>query len=43
MFAPSRSKVFFEARGKDNREWMMRREQLSPRYTKSLSELLGVK
>ncbi|WP_305121617.1 translesion error-prone DNA polymerase V subunit UmuC [Aeromonas sp. SG16] len=36
-------KVFFGARGKDNREWMMKREHLSPRYTTSVRELLAVK
>ncbi|QLH69121.1 translesion error-prone DNA polymerase V subunit UmuC [Aeromonas veronii] len=36
-------KVFFGARGKDNREWMMKREHLSPRYTTALAELLVVK
>ncbi len=32
-------KVFFGARGKDNREWMMKREHLSPRYTTMHTEL----
>ncbi len=32
-------KVYFAARGKDTKEWTMRREQLSPRYTTSLDEL----
>ncbi|MCE9955602.1 MULTISPECIES: DUF4113 domain-containing protein [Aeromonas] len=36
-------KVFFAARGRDTREWMMKREQLSPRYTTSFCELLAVK
>ncbi|EPC3544770.1 translesion error-prone DNA polymerase V subunit UmuC [Aeromonas hydrophila] len=36
-------KVFFGSRGKDNREWMMKREHLSPRYTTSVRELLAVK
>ncbi|MFR9719072.1 translesion error-prone DNA polymerase V subunit UmuC [Aeromonas diversa] len=32
-------KVYFAARGQDTREWMMKREQLSPRYTTELTEL----
>ncbi|WP_429169298.1 DUF4113 domain-containing protein [Aeromonas hydrophila] len=36
-------KVYFAARGRDTREWMMKREQLSPRYTTALSELPVVK
>jgi len=32
-------KIFFAARGCDAREWMMKREQLSPRYTTALGEL----
>ena len=36
-------KVYFAARGQDTREWMMKREQLSPRYTTCLSELPEVK
>ncbi|KAE9635989.1 translesion error-prone DNA polymerase V subunit UmuC [Aeromonas veronii] len=36
-------KVFFGTRGKDNREWMMKREQLSPRYTTKLLEVPMVK
>lgn len=32
-------KVYFAARGRDTREWMMKREQLSPRYTTALAEL----
>ena len=36
-------KVYFAARGVDRREWMMKREQLSPRYTTALDELLVVK
>lgn len=32
-------KVYFAARGRDTREWMMKREQLSPRYTTVLAEL----
>lgn len=32
-------KVYFATRGRDTREWMMKREQLSPRYTTELSEL----
>ncbi|HHO0771168.1 TPA: translesion error-prone DNA polymerase V subunit UmuC [Aeromonas hydrophila] len=35
--------VYFAARGRDTREWMMKREQLSPRYTTMLSELPIVK
>ncbi|WP_236759494.1 DUF4113 domain-containing protein [Aeromonas veronii] len=29
-------KVYFAARSRDIREWMMKREQLSPRYTTAL-------
>ncbi|HHQ4530594.1 TPA: translesion error-prone DNA polymerase V subunit UmuC [Aeromonas hydrophila] len=36
-------KVYFAARGRDTREWMMKREQLSPRYTTCLNELPSVK
>lgn len=36
-------KVYFAARGQENREWIMKREQLSPRYTTSLHELPIVK
>ncbi|WP_301952998.1 DUF4113 domain-containing protein [Aeromonas hydrophila] len=36
-------KVYFGARGRDTREWMMKREQLSPRYTTALGELPVVK
>ena len=36
-------KVYFAARGRDTREWMMKREQLSPRYTTTLDELPVVK
>ena len=36
-------KVYFAARGRDTREWMMKREQLSPRYTTALGELPVVK
>ncbi|WP_421279846.1 translesion error-prone DNA polymerase V subunit UmuC [Aeromonas taiwanensis] len=36
-------KVYFAARGRDTREWMMKREQLSPRYTTCISELPEVK
>lgn len=32
-------KVYFAARGPNTREWMMKREQLSPRYTTELKEL----
>jgi DNA polymerase V len=32
-------KTFFAARGQDRSEWMMKREQLSPRYTTCISEL----
>ncbi|MCJ8220088.1 DUF4113 domain-containing protein [Aeromonas veronii] len=32
-------KVYFGARGRDTSEWMMKREQLSPRYTTSLTEI----
>ncbi|MFQ2027300.1 DUF4113 domain-containing protein [Aeromonas veronii] len=28
-------KVYFGARGRDTREWMMKQGQLSPRYTTS--------
>ncbi|MGL6475239.1 translesion error-prone DNA polymerase V subunit UmuC [Aeromonas hydrophila] len=37
------SKVYFAARGRDTREWMMKREQLSPRYTTCFNELPAVK
>ena len=36
-------KIYFAARGRDNREWMMKREKLSPRYTTCLSELPAAK
>ena len=36
-------KVYFAARGCDTKEWMMKREQLSPRYTTMISELPIVK
>lgn len=36
-------KVFFATRGRDTREWMMKREQLSPRYTTSVKDLPTVK
>ncbi|WP_421229623.1 DUF4113 domain-containing protein [Aeromonas enteropelogenes] len=36
-------KVYFAARGRDTREWMMKREQLSPPYTTALGELPVVK
>lgn len=36
-------KVYFAARGSDTREWMMKREQLSPRYTTSINELPAAK
>jgi DNA polymerase V len=36
-------KVYFAARGRDSREWMMKRENLSPRYTTVLDELPVVK
>ena len=36
-------KVYFAARGRDTREWMMKWEQLSPRYTTALDELPVVK
>ncbi|WP_324005552.1 translesion error-prone DNA polymerase V subunit UmuC [Aeromonas hydrophila] len=32
-------KVYFAARGRNTSEWMMKREQLSPRYTTALAEL----
>lgn len=32
-------KVYFTARGRDTREWMMKREQLSPQYTTALADL----
>lgn len=32
-------KVYFAARGRDTTVWMMKREQLSPRYTTALAEL----
>ncbi|HEH9405120.1 translesion error-prone DNA polymerase V subunit UmuC [Aeromonas salmonicida] len=32
-------KVYFAASGRDTREWMMKRKQLSPRYTTCFSEL----
>ncbi|MGE6233053.1 translesion error-prone DNA polymerase V subunit UmuC [Aeromonas media] len=36
-------KVYFAAKGRDAKEWMMKREQLSPRYTTCISELPKVK
>lgn len=36
-------KVYFAARGRDTSEWMMKREQLSPRYTTCINELPAVK
>lgn len=36
-------KVYFAARGRDTKEWMMEREPLSPRYTTSFCELISVK
>ena len=36
-------KVYFAARGRDASEWMMKRDQLSPRYTTCISELPAVK
>ncbi|MNP36497.1 DNA polymerase V subunit UmuC [compost metagenome] len=36
-------KIYFAARGRDTTEWMMKREQLSPRYTTCISELPAVK
>ncbi|MCX4045664.1 MULTISPECIES: translesion error-prone DNA polymerase V subunit UmuC [Aeromonas] len=36
-------KVYFGARGSHTREWMMKREQLSPRYTTSINEIPAVK
>ncbi|MNZ02852.1 DNA polymerase IV [compost metagenome] len=36
-------KVYFAARGRDTTEWMMKREQLSPRYTTCINELPAVK
>ncbi|WP_322864421.1 DUF4113 domain-containing protein [Aeromonas allosaccharophila] len=36
-------KGYFAAHGRDTREWMMKREQLSPRYTTELGELPVVK
>ena len=35
-------KVYFGARGSDASEWMMKREQLSPRYTTSITEISTV-
>jgi len=32
-------KVYFAARGRDASEWMMKRDQLSPRYTTELTEI----
>ncbi|HAU4930566.1 translesion error-prone DNA polymerase V subunit UmuC [Aeromonas hydrophila] len=32
-------KVYFAARGRDTKEWMMKREQLSPRYTTRINEI----
>jgi DNA polymerase V len=36
-------KVYFAARGRDTKEWTMKREQLSPRYTTNISEIPSVK
>ena len=36
-------KVYFAAKGRDAREWMMKREQLSPRYTTNISEIPAAK
>ena len=36
-------KAYFATSGWDTREWMMKREQLSPRYTTCISELPAVK
>ncbi|WP_290438161.1 translesion error-prone DNA polymerase V subunit UmuC [Aeromonas caviae] len=36
-------KVYFAARGRDTSEWMMKLEQLSPRYTTNIGELPAVK
>ncbi|WP_421254701.1 translesion error-prone DNA polymerase V subunit UmuC [Aeromonas sp. 600282] len=36
-------KVYFAARSRDTREWMMKREKLSPRYTTCINELPAVK
>ncbi|MEN9531955.1 MAG: hypothetical protein RIQ83_1179 [Pseudomonadota bacterium] len=36
-------KVYFGARGGNTKEWMMKREQISPRYTTCFSELPAVK
>ncbi len=36
-------RVYLAARGCDTLEWMMKREQLSPRYTTELDELPVVK
>ncbi|UMQ39847.1 DUF4113 domain-containing protein [Aeromonas hydrophila] len=33
-------KVYFAARGRDTTEWMMKHEQLSPRYTTSINDAL---
>ncbi|WP_336751764.1 DUF4113 domain-containing protein [Aeromonas hydrophila] len=32
-------KVYFVARGRHTREWMMKREPLSPRYTTYINEI----
>lgn len=36
-------KVYFAARGWGTREWMMKWEQLTPRYTTCISELPAAK
>nr|WP_265342979.1 DUF4113 domain-containing protein [Aeromonas dhakensis] len=36
-------KVYFASRGRDTSEWMMKREQLSPRYTTSIKWIPVVK
>ncbi|MNC16579.1 DNA polymerase V subunit UmuC [compost metagenome] len=32
-------KVYFAARGRDTKEWMMKREQLSPSYTTNIDDI----
>ncbi|EIS3744281.1 translesion error-prone DNA polymerase V subunit UmuC [Aeromonas hydrophila] len=36
-------RVYFGTRGRDASEWMMKREQLSPRYTTNISEIPAAK
>lgn len=36
-------KIYFAACSRDTWEWMMKREQLSPRYTTCISELPSAK